>query len=125
MIQICNDPKNHKLTVMERRNIVVNNLYENNYIKKKEYENLKNKPINLKQRKIKLFEDSNYYSEEVRRILIKDYGFDKIYKEGFHVKTPINPVFQIQAIKALRQGLELYDRRKGWRGVLTNKIKNW
>ncbi len=109
---------------MERRNIVVNNLYENNYIKKKEYENLKNKPINLKQRKIKLLEDSNYYSEEVRRILIKDYGFDKIYKEGLHIKTPINPVFQIQAIKALRQGLELYDRRKGWRGVLTNKINN-
>ena len=108
----------------ERRNLVINNLYENNYIKKKEYEILKNKPINLKPRKIKLFEDSNYYSEEVRRILIKDYGFDKIYKEGLNIKTPINPFFQIQATKALREGLELYDRRKGWRGVLTNKINN-
>ena len=115
--------KSPKLAI-ERRNIVINNLYENGYIKKKEYENLKNKQINLKSRKIKLFQDSNYYSEEVRRILIKDYGFDKIYKEGLNIKTPINPIFQIQANRALREGLELYDRRKGWRGVLTNKINN-
>ena len=39
----------------------------------------------------------------------------------------IIPFLQIQATKALRDGLELYDRRRGWRGVLTNKanIENW
>ena len=112
---------------IERRNIVINNLYENNYINKNEFKKLISIPINLKKRKIKLFEDTNYYSEEVRRLLIKDYGYNKIYKEGLNIKTPINPYFQIEATKALREGLQLYDRRKGWRGVLTNKlsIKHW
>ena len=111
----------------KRRDMVITNLYENNYIKKDVSENLKKKPINLKKRKIKLFEDSNYYSEEVRRNLIKKYGFDKIYNKGLNIKTPIDPNFQIKATKALRDGLELYDKRKGWRGALTNKSnsKNW
>ena len=84
---------------MERRNIVVNNLYENNYIKKKEYENLKNKPINLKQRKIKLFEDSNYYSEEVRRILLKDYGFIKFIKKVYILKLQLILFFKFKQLK--------------------------
>ena len=36
-----------------------------------------------------------------------------------------NPCFkQIQAINSLRKGIEDYDRRHGWRGPITNKIKN-
>ena len=108
----------------KRRNLVLTNLSENGYIKKEISENLKKKPISLKKRKIKLFEDSNYYSEEIRRKLIKEYGFDKIYNKGLNIKTPIDPNFQIQATKALRDGLELYDKRKGWRGALSNKNKN-
>ena len=30
----------------------------------------------------------------------------------------------MQALKSLRKGIEDYDRRKGWRGPITNKIKN-
>ena len=33
----------------------------------------------------------------------------------------------MQAIKSLRKGIEDYDRRHGWRGPITNKMKhkNW
>ena len=33
----------------------------------------------------------------------------------------------MQALKSLRKGIEDYDRRKGWRGPITNKDKdiNW
>ena len=108
----------------KRRNIVLKNLFENNYLSKKEYQKFIKKNINLKKRKIKLFEDANYYSEEVRKDLLKKYGFDKIYKDGLNIKTPLDPNYQIQAIKALRNGLERYDKRKGWRGVLLNKKNN-
>ena len=107
-----------------RRNLVIKNLLENKYINKKQYKILTNKKIKLKKRKIKLFEDSNYYSEDVRRILLKQYGFEKIYKDGLNIKTPLDPFFQIKATNALRNGLELYDRRKGWRGALDNKKNN-
>ena len=32
--------------------------------------------------------------------------------------------YQIQAIKSLRKGIEQYDKRQGWRGPITNKMKN-
>ena len=37
------------------------------------------------------------------------------------------PNFQIEAINALRNGIESYDRRHGWRGPITNKNEdtNW
>ena len=35
--------------------------------------------------------------------------------------------FQLVAVKALRDGIESYDKRQGWRGPITNKYKeeNW
>ena len=30
----------------------------------------------------------------------------------------------MQAIKSLRKGIEDYDKRHGWRGPITNKLKN-
>ena len=55
------------------------------------------------------------------------YGFDKVYKQGFNIKTPIDLNLQTKASAALRKGLEQYDRRRGWRGSLINKkiSKNW
>jgi penicillin-binding protein 1A len=42
----------------------------------------------------------------------------------FNINTPINLEFQKIATNSLRNGLILYDQRKGWRGPLTNKIYN-
>ena len=109
-----------------RRDFVLKNLYENSYINKGQYENLKNKKIITKKRKIKLLEEANFYSEEVRRIISDNYGYDNLYKGGLSVRTPLNSNYQIEAIKALRKGLEEYDRRHGWRGPIANiKKPNW
>ena len=109
-----------------RRNIVLKNLYDNSYIDNVEYKELKNKEIKTKKRKIVLLEEANYYSEEVRRIVSDSYGFDDLYKGGLSIRTPLNSNFQIEALKALREGLEEYDRRHGWRGPVTNiDIVDW
>ena len=65
-----------------RRNFVLKNLYENSYISKTEYENLIKKEIKTKKRKIKLLEEANFYSEEVRRLVNDKYGYDDLYKGG-------------------------------------------
>ena len=110
----------------KRRNIVLKNLYENSYINKNEYENLKNKKIITKKRKIKLLEEANFYTEEVRRIVSNNYGYDDLYKGGLSIRTPLNSKYQIVALQALRDGLEEYDKRHGWRGPITNlSDKNW
>jgi len=110
----------------KRRNIVLKNLYDNSYINKDEYEKLKNKKIITKKRKIKLLEEANFYTEEVRRIVNDNYGYDDLYKGGLSIRTPLNSKYQIVALQALREGLEEYDRRHGWRGAITNlSEKNW
>ena len=120
------NPYRYKKKAFFRRNFVLKNLYDNSYINKEQYNEFKSKKIKLKKRKIKLIEEANFYSEEVRRIINKNYGYDDLYKGGLSIRTPLNSFFQIEALKALRDGLEDYDKRHGWRGALLNiKNKNW
>ena len=108
----------------KRRNLVLKNLSDNGYISKKEYKNLSNKKINLKKREISLIKEARSYTEEVRRIVNTEYGFKKLYSEGLSINTSLNGKYQIAALKALRNGIESYDKRKGWRGPLTNSFEN-
>ena len=107
-----------------RRNLVLQNLEENNFISKKQLNKFKNLKLNLKKRKIEIVNEANSYTEEVRRLVNENYGFKKLYSQGLSIRTPLNIDYQIQAIKSLRKGIEDYDRRHGWRGPITNKIKN-
>ncbi len=110
-----------------RRDLVLKNLEENNFISKKELKKFKKTELNLKRRKIEILNEANSYTEEVRRSINENYGFEKLYSQGLSIKTPLNINFQIQALKSLRKGIEDYDKRHGWRGPITNKIKdrNW
>ena len=110
-----------------RRDLVIRNLYDNSYISYKKYKKLLNTKIILKKRKKIYLEDARYYVEDVRKFIVEKYGFDKIYKQGFNIKTPINLEIQTIATQSLRDGLIQYDKRKGWRGPLLNKkdTNNW
>ena len=121
-----NPYKNNKLAEF-RRNLVIKNLLENNYITKEEYKSFTEKKIILKKRKKIFLEDARYYVEDIRKSIVDQFGFDKVYKQGFNIKTPLNINLQKNATYTLRNGLEDYDRRKGWRGSLINKkySKNW
>ena len=110
-----------------RRNLVLNNLFENGFINKEQHAKLIVSEIKLKKRKRIYLEDSRYYVEDVRKNVIDRYGFDKVYKQGFNIKTPLDLKLQKLATQSLRKGLQQFDKRKGWRGPLTNKRdhKNW
>ena len=107
-----------------RRNLVLENLEENKFISNKELKKLKNTMLNLKRRKIEIVNEANSYTEEVRRTVKNIYGFEKLYSQGLSISTPLKISYQIQALESLRKGIEDYDRRRGWRGPITNKIKN-
>ena len=110
-----------------RRNLVLKNLLENGFINQDKYKELINSKIKLKKRKRIYLEDSRYYVEDVRKDVINKYGFDKVYKQGFNIKTPLDLEMQKIATESLREGLQEFDKRKGWRGPLTNinKNENW
>ncbi len=107
-----------------RRNLVLKNLLENNYITSEWYEKLKTKEIILSKNKKIYLEDAQYFIEDVRKNVIENFTYDKVYKQGLNINTPINLEFQKIATNSLRDGLIAYDQRKGWRGPLTSKIYN-
>ena len=121
-----NPYKNIKLAKY-RRNLVLKNLLENEFINNSDYNELINSEIKLQKRKRIYLEDAKYYVEDVRKDVVDQYGFDKVYKQGFNIKTPLNLELQKIATQSLRKGLEEFDKRKGWRGPISNKkkYKNW
>ncbi len=110
-----------------RRNLVLNNLLDNGFININEHAKLINSKIKLEKRKRIYLEDSRYYVEDVRKEVIEKYGFDKVYKQGFNIKTPLDLELQKIATESLRKGLQQFDKRKGWRGPLSKKQQhqNW
>ena len=116
-----NPYKNKKLAKF-RRDLVIKNLLDNNFINSAQYNSFIREEIKLKKRKKILLENSLYYVEDVRKDILDKFGYDKVYKEGLNIKTPLDLNLQTIATEALRDGLIAYDKRKGWRGPLDNKV---
>ena len=107
-----------------RRDLVLKNLFENNFINFTEYKDFKSQKIQLNKPKKVFLEDAQYYIEDVRKKVIETLSYEKVYKQGFNINTPINLKLQKIATESLREGLVDYDRRKGWRGPINNKKLN-
>ncbi len=111
-----------------RRDLVLNNLLDNGYINDQIYQKLIKKKISLRKKEKVFLEDAQYFIEDVRKKIIEDLSYDRVYKQGFNINTPIDLKLQKIATTSLREGLSSYDKRKGWRGPLTNiekYKKNW
>ena len=104
-----------------RRDLVLKNLLDNGYINTEKYKNFSKNEIKLKKTKKIFLEDAQYYIEDVRKKIINNLSYEKVYKQGFNINTPINLKLQKIATESLRNGLISYDKRKGWRGAITNK----
>ena len=121
------NPYRNKELAKFRRDLVLKNLYENNFIDQNKYLELKNKTIELKKVKKVFLENSQYYIEDVRKNIIEKLTYNKVYNQGYNINTPINLELQKIATQSLRNGLVSYDRRKGWRGPIKNikYSKDW
>ena len=97
------NPFKNKELAKFRRNLVIKNLYENSYIDKNTYKKLTKTDIILKKRKKIYLEDANYYVEDVRKSLVNKFGFDKVYKQGFTIKTPLDLNLQSIASEFLKR----------------------
>ena len=114
------NPYRNKKLAKFRRNLVLKNLFENNFISQIDYLKLKDEPIILKKVKKVYLENSQYYIEDVRKNIINKLSYEKVYNQGYNINAPINLKLQKVATQSLRNGLIAYDRRKGWRGPIKN-----
>ena len=103
-----------------RRDLVLKNLFENDFLTEKKYLEFRDQAIQLKKTKKVFSEDAQYYIEDVRKNIIDRLTYEKVYKQGYNINTPINLNLQKIATQSLRKGLVAYDRRKGWRGPIYN-----
>jgi len=104
-----------------RRNWVLDRMVENGYVSREEADKAQKQPlkVNLRPFGARIFA-AEYFAEEVRRELSRKYGEKKLYGGGLSVRTTLDPRMQRMAKKALVDGLVRYDRRHGWRGVITH-----
>ena len=79
------NPYRNKDLAKFRRNLVLNNLYENNFINDKKYFEFKDKPIELKKVKKVFLENSQYYIEDVRKSIIDKLSYEKVYNQGYNI----------------------------------------
>lgn len=114
------NPKTHYDAAVARRNWVISRMVEDGYADEKEAEEAKKRPLKVVERKSGFLKDTEYYSEEVRRTISRNFGDEALYQGGLIVRTTIDPRLQEIATKALRKGLLEYDRRHGWRGATTS-----
>jgi penicillin-binding protein 1A len=112
-------PFRHAKRATERRNWVLEQMFENNYITAEEMKAAQAKPLAVSPRPFgaKLFAAEGF-AEEVRRDLVQLYGKEALGKGGYSVRTTLEPKFQIFARQALARGLIEFDRKRGYRGAV-------
>ena len=114
------NPKTHYDAAVARRNWVIDRMVEDGYVNEEEAKEAKEKPLKVVERKSGFLKDTEYYSEEVRRSISRNFGDEALYQGGLIVRTTVDPRLQTIATNALRKGLLAYDARHGWRGATAN-----
>ena len=114
------NPSKHKDRAIDRRNWVIDRMQENGYISAEEAEAAKKEDLATFDRLSgPQYVASAHFVEEMRRQLVKLYGDKALYDDGLSVRSTLNIKMQLAAAAALRQGLDGYDRRHGWRGPVS------
>jgi len=126
--------RNHD-RLLQRRDFVLKEMYENGYIDQAVYEAEVAQPLRSVQNgDFAPFSAGlpprDYFTDEIRRQLSQDFGEGEFFTGGLSVRATIDPEMQDEAAEGLRRQLEKYDRDRGrWRGtdvelpegVLTNE----
>ncbi len=103
-----------------RRDWVIGRMLDDRRIDAAQARAAVSEPLLTARREQTEFVEAAYFTEEVRRELVDRFGEDQLYKGGLSVRTTLDPRMQDAADTALRLGLEAYDRRHGYRGVVTS-----
>ena len=105
---------------MERRNWVIERMFEDGRITAEERDSARASPLDAVMAPPLGARDwaSEYFAEEVRKEVQTRFGADALYDGGLAVRTTLDPALQAEGAKALRHWLVEYDRRHGWRGAI-------
>jgi penicillin-binding protein 1A len=112
------NPQKYPEAARARRDWVIGRLAEDGYITKAQSAAAQAKPLVVVDHKQDDTVYAPYFAEEVRREIEARYGKNVLYAGGLAVRTSLDPDLQKLAQTTLRDGLEAYDHRHGYRGPL-------
>jgi penicillin-binding protein 1A len=119
------DPVRHPQRALDRRNWVLREMAENEFITPAQAAQAQAEPLGAAPRQPPRNERAgSYFTEEVRRQLIGRYGETdrdgpfSVYAGGLWVRTSFDGRLQDLAQQALRDGLMRYERGRGWSGPI-------
>ena len=101
---------------LERRNWVLGRMLKLEFIYQEQYDLAIQAPLTASYHGLVSEVSAPYVAESIRRLMIQEYGLSA-YKEGYEVYTTLNSKKQNSANIAIKDGLEIYDRRHGFRQV--------
>jgi penicillin-binding protein 1A len=109
-------PRHHDRAVA-RRNYAIGRMLERGYITEDEARAARAEELTVTNRLAgDQFIAASHFVEEVRRQVQEQYGESALYDGGLSIRSTIDTRLQLAAARALRAGLEEYDRRHEWRG---------
>jgi len=109
-------PLKHLDLAKARQTYVLGRMRENGYISEEDMRAALTEPIVIHQERDNPFRKAPYFTEYVRKYLLKKYGHDLLYRSGLKVYTTVNLGMQNAAQEALHKGLLELDRREGYPG---------
>ncbi len=110
-------PKRHPQRALERRNWVLREMRESNFLNEAQYAEARARPLATQDAPRRAqYADADFFVEEARRQAIARFGREQVNRGGYYLRTTLDPELQSAARDALMRGLENYDRRHGWRG---------
>ncbi|NWG52103.1 MAG: penicillin-binding protein 1A [Hydrogenophilaceae bacterium] len=113
------DPEKRERAIA-RRDYVIGRMQENGYISAEEAAAARAEPLRVVDRLSgETYIAASHFVEEVRRQAIAEYGERDLYGQGLSIRSTIDTRLQLAAARALRRGIEAYDRRHAWRGPVS------
>ena len=103
-----------------RRAVVLHRMLVSGYISDLQYQTAKNAPVTGKKHGAEIELNAPYVAEMAHNEILKRYGKEKAYTEGYKVFTTVTAKLQTAAEQALVNNLLNYDQRHGYRGPLSS-----
>jgi penicillin-binding protein 1A len=111
-------PRNRE-RALDRRNYAIGRMLERGYIDEAQAEEARASDLVVTDRLSgDEFVAASHFVEEIRRQVLEQYGEEALLRGGLSIRTTVDTRLQLIAARALRRGLEEYDRRHDWRGPI-------
>lgn len=111
---------------VSRRNVVLETMVNAGSITRDEYERARKEPVKLKDGLSVHERFGLYYKEQVRQLLVEQFGWERVYQGGLQVYTALDQTMQQAAEKHIEDWLEHLEARRGYKHpTRTQALKGW